>query len=132
MSGDPFASGPGGSSAKITEFEGKLLLLYVKEYLSGENAVKTQDFGEKDVIVADVHDVESGRVEHGVYVFQGRLIGALKRHVGKKPYLARLGKGKEKVKGNYPWEFSDPTAKDKKIAVDYIESLKSDEDSPFA
>lgn len=129
---DPFASGPGGSSANITEFEGKLLLLYPKEYLYGENAVKTQDFGDKDVVVTDVHDLESGQVENGVYVFQGRLIGALKRHVGKRPYLGRLGKGSEKVKGNYPWEFSEPTEKDKKKAREYIANLPKEDDDPFA
>lgn len=132
MSGDPFASGSGTSSANITDFDGKLLLLYVTDYLDGDRRVKTQFSDEpKDVVVADVHDVEAGTVDKDVYIFQGRLIGTLKRHVGRKPYLGRLGKSGTKVKGNAPWEFQEASDKDKTAARKYIDTLKSD-DSPFA
>lgn len=131
MSENPFDSGPvATSSAKITDFDGKLILLYAREYLHGENAVKTADFGEKDAVVVDVHDVEAGTVDKGVYVFQGRLIGDLKRRVGKKPRLARLGRSAEKVKGNKPWEFQEASAADEKKALEYIKTLQSDE-NPF-
>lgn len=133
---DPFASGAGGSGASITDFEGDLLYIVPTEYLSGENAVKTADFGDKDVVVADVHVLDGdnkGAVEEGVYIFQGRLIGRLKRLVGRKPYVGRLGKGKEKVKGNFPWEFSSElTDKERKLAREYHDSLPKDEEDPFA
>lgn len=133
MSGDPFASGSGTSSANITDFDGKLLLLYVTDYLDGDRRIKTQFSDEpKDVVVADVHDVEAGTVESDVYIFQGRLIGALKRHVGKRPYLGRLGKASEKVKGNAPWVLHEADAKDKKKALAYIETLKGGDESPFS
>lgn len=130
MSNDPFATGSGGGSgASVSDLEGKLLLIYGKEYLTD---VKTADFGVKDAVDAEVHVIEDGEVVD-VRFFQGRLIGSLKRHVGKRPYLGRLGKSAEKVKGNRAWEFSDPTDKDKKLAREYIANLPKEEtDDPFA
>lgn len=133
---DPFASGAGGSGANITDFEGSLLYIVPTDYLHGDNAVKTADFGDKDVIVADVHVLDGpdkGAVEKDVYIFQGRLIGRLKRLVGKKPYVGRLGKGKEKVKGNHPWEFSaELTDKERKLAREYHDSLPQEDEDPFS
>lgn len=131
MSDNPFDAGPvNTSSAKPADFDGKLILVYAREYLHGENAIKTADYGEKDVVVADVHDVEAGVVERGVYFFQGRLIGDLKRRIGKKPRLARLGRSDAKVKGNRAWEFKDVSSADEKKALEYIRTLQSDE-NPF-
>lgn len=136
MSQDPFDSGAGGSGANITDFEGALLYIQVTDYLHGENAVKTQDYGDKDAIVATVHVLDGddkGSVEEDVYIFQGRLIGRLKQSMRKgKPFVGRLGKGKEKVKGNHPWEFSKVlTDKEDKIAREYHDSLPKDDVDPF-
>lgn len=137
MSQDPFATGSGGSGANITDFDGALLYIYPKEFRNSKKGegVQTQDYGEKDAVVADIHVLDGddkGTVEENVLVFQGRLIGALRPHAGKRPYVGRLGKGKEKVKGNYPWEFTEPTDKERKLAREYHDSLPQDDEDPFA
>lgn len=128
MSRDPFSSA-GSSSAKITDFEGRLLLLTPTEYLDGENKVNTE-YGEKDVVITDLvaldGDVEE---ESGVYVFQGKLIGALKRKIGKDPVLGRLGKGDPAKKGQAkPWALLPPSDADKELARKY---LASKNENPF-
>lgn len=132
---DPFASG-GSSGANITDFEGKLMLVYGTEYLSGDDAINTE-YGEKDVVVADVIVFDDGgsveTEESGLYIFQGKLIGTLKRHVGKRPYLGRLGKGEASKKGyQKPWAFLDPTDADKAVARKFIEERAAQAEDPFA
>lgn len=130
---DPFASG-GSSGVNVTDFEGKLLLVYGTEYLSGEDAIQTE-YGEKDVVVADivVLDGDDSEEHSGVYIFQGKLIGALKRHVGKRPYLGRLGKGEASKKGyQKPWAFLDPSDADKAVARKFIEERAAQAEDPFA
>jgi hypothetical protein len=126
---DPFASG-GASDVSITDFEGNLLLITPTEFLTGDEAVETQ-FGPKDVVVADVVVLDGDEVEEhsGLYIFQGKLL-FLKRYVGKKPYLGRLGKGDTKVNGNFPWVLEAATEEDKQVAREYLEKRKSDD--PFA
>ncbi len=130
---DPFASG-GSSGVNITDFEGKLLLVYGTEYLSGEDAIQTE-YGEKDVVVADIVVLDGDDTEEhsGVYIFQGKLIGVLKRHVGKRPYLGRLGKGEASKKGyQKPWAFLDPSDADKAVARKFIEERAAQAEDPFA
>lgn len=130
---DPFASG-GNSGVKFTSFEGNLVLVYGTEYLTGDDKVKTEN-GEKDVVVADVVvlDGEEGPEEHsGLYIFPTVLIGTLKRHVGKRPYLGRLTKGSEKKNGNLPWIFQEPTEEDKAAARKYIDEKAAKSEDPFA
>lgn len=122
MSNDPFSNAGSGSGASITDFEGRLLLLTPTEYLDGDDKVKTE-YGDKDVVVTDLVALDGDEVqeESGVYVFQGKLIGALKRNVGKKPVLGRLGRGTPAKKGQAkPWELQPATEADKQIARDYL------------
>ena len=129
---DPFASG-GSSGVNLTDFEGKLLLITGTEHLTGEDKVKTA-FGEKDVVVADVVVLDGDETEEhsGVYGFQSKLIGVFKRHVGKRPFLGRLGKGDTKKNGNYPWELKDPSDADKAVARKYLEDRAAKAEDPFA
>ena len=138
MSQDPFASGAGSSGANITDFEGSLLYIIPKEFHNSKKGegIMTQDYGEKDAVTAEIHVLDGdhkGEVHDNVLVFQGRLLGALRPQVGKRPYVGRLGKGSEKVKGNFPWEFSkELTDKERKLAREYHDNLPKDEDDPFA
>lgn len=130
---DPFATG-GSSGVNITDFEGKLLLVYGTEYLSGDDAIKTE-YGEKDVVVADVVVLDGDNTEEhsGLYIFQGKLIGTLKRHVAKRPYLGRLGKGEATKKGyQKPWAFEDPTEEDKAVAREFVKAREAQAEDPFA
>lgn len=131
---DPFVSG-GSSGVNVTDFEGNLLLIYPTEYLTGDDKVSTE-YGEKDVVIADlvVLDGSEGVEEHsGVYIFQGTLIGGLKRLVNKKPRLGRLGKGEASKKGyQKPWVLLDPTDDDKAVARKFIEERAAQSEDPFA
>jgi len=130
---DPFATG-GSSGVKITDYEGKLLLVYGTEYLDGEDKIKTE-YGERDVVVADVVVLDGDETEElsGVYFFQGGLVGTLKRHVGKRPYLGVLGKKDSKKKGyQKAWAFLDPSDEDKAVARKFIEDRAAQAEDPFA
>lgn len=130
---DPFATG-GSSGVNITDFEGKLLLVYGTEYLSGDDAIKTE-YGEKDVVVADVVVLDGDETEEhsGLYIFQGGLIGTLKRHVGKRPYLGVLGKAEPKKKGyQKAWAFLDPSEEQKDQARKFIKDREAAAEDPFA
>ena len=130
---DPFATG-GSSGVRITDYEGKLLLVYGTEYLDGENKIETA-YGEKDVVVADVVVLDGDNTEElsGVYFFQGGLVGTLKRHVGKRPYLGILGKKDPKQKNFHKaWTFLDPSDADKAAAREFIKAREAAAEDPFA
>src|SRR5690606_5886098 len=97
---DPFASA-GAAGTKITDFEGQLLLLRPTEYITG---MKTEYSDDKDAVVAEVTvlDGPGDQEDIGeVYIFQGGIIGQLKKKIGKKAELVvgSLSKGEDKKKG---------------------------------
>jgi hypothetical protein len=115
------------SGARITDFEGKLLLV---KPTSKEEGISTT-FGPADAIVADVVVLDGGNdweQYSDVYVFQKALQGQLKAKVGSGRYvLGRLGKGTAKPGQSPPWLLEDPTEEDKEAARTY---LKSEEKPP--
>jgi len=130
MSNDPFASA-GSSGVRITDYEGQLLLITPTEYITG---IKTEYNDDKDAVLADfvvLDGKNKGEENSGVYVFPGKLIGALKRRIGANPnmVLGRLGKSKEKTKGNAAWILEPPTEADKKLAREHLAKQPQD---PFA
>lgn len=130
---DPFATG-GSSGVKFTDFEDKLLLIYGTEYLDGDQKMETK-YGKKDVVVADVIVLDGDNTEEhsGVYVFQGGLVGTLKRHVGKRPYLGVLGKKDAKDKNfQKAWAFLDPNDEQKAEAREFIKAREAAAEDPFA
>jgi hypothetical protein len=117
------------SGARITDFEGSLLLV---KPTCEEKEIPTT-FGPADAIVADVVvlDGKEANVEPytDVYVFQKALRGQLKAKIGTGRYvLGRLGKGTAKPGQSPPWILTDPQDKDKDTARVY---LKTVEPPPF-
>ena len=128
MPNDPFDS-PDAGGAKVTDYEGCLLLLTPTEYKTG---IQTT-YGEKDAVATDLvalDETESGDIEeHGdMLLFQGVLIGQTKGKVGRGMVLGRLGKRPPSKPGQNPaWVLLDPTEEDKVTAREYL--AKKD---PFA
>lgn len=112
------------TDVKITDFAGELLLLTPTEYIEEFETT----FGTKDALVSDVVvlSADGGPVEYpDVLIFQGGLIGALKRRVpteGKpgRKMLGVLGKGEAKKGQNAPYVLSSPDDNQKQAARDYL------------
>ena len=123
MAEDPFKD-PSEGGVKITEFEGRLLLLTPTEY---KTEVPTS-FGEKDCVVADIVVLDGDNAPEqldNVYMFQGKLIGATKSAVGKGMILGRLGKEKATKSGySDAWILNDATDDEKQVARDYLAKLE--------
>ena len=103
------------SSFNLADAEGRLVLFKPSEH---RKEVLTQDYGPKDAVAADIVilDGPDAGTEHvDCLFFQSRVIGKLKQRVGGM-VLARVERGKEKVKGNYPWNLEEPSESDKDVA----------------
>lgn len=114
------------SGARITDFEGSLLLV---KPTSRQQGIPTA-YGPADAIVADivVLDGKYANVEPytDVYVFQKALQGQLKAKVGTGRYvLGRLGRGTAKPGQSAPWILQDPTEQDKETARTYLKTVES-------
>lgn len=149
---DEFDTAGSGTQVKLAELIGKTALFMPSEYvpLDRDDAgnvigggVLTTDYGRKDVVITDmvVLDADGGpAVYDDVMIFNAKVIGALKRRVGKK-YLGRVEYGPEKVKGNYPIVLTDPGEDGTQMARDYLAhrtvtaalpSAPDEADDPFA
>lgn len=117
----------GGDSWNLTEEgEGRLILFTPLR----EQDEETSDYGIKKVVVADVVVInekkpEKSEVHDDVYVWGGFLRGSLRPFIGERRVLGRLVKGKEKMKGNYPWLLEDATEAEVELAQEYIASVKA-------
>lgn len=140
MSDDPFAndpfSGPQNDFIKITDPEnvGEVLWITPTRFLE---KIDTSN-GRADAVDADVmvltkegKPLDPPRELKGVRVFGKWLVPSIKRNIGGKPVVGVVFKDEsKKVKGkNAPWVLRDPSADEKKIALAYYETLKSQ--SPF-
>lgn len=118
---DPFDSPSTG--AKITEFEGRLLLIKPTEL---RTEILTS-FGPADAVVADVTPLDgaqAGHTEHGVLVFQKALQGQLRPKIGTDRYvLGRLGRGQAKAGQSAPWVLAEPTEADKQTARNHLNKV---------
>jgi hypothetical protein len=128
---DEFDSAGSGAQVKLAEIIGKTVLFSPTEYVPTEKdvagnviggGVLTKDYGRKDVVLTDmvILDGDNGtEVYDDVMIFNGKVIGALKRRVGRK-YLGVIGQSAEKIKGNYAIEVHEPSEAQKQMARDYL------------
>ena len=129
-----------GSYVAVKDLLGELVLFTPTEYVE---EVKT-DFGDKDAVTTDlvVLTAEGGPAEYtDVMIFQGSLIGALKRKIptGRK-LLGVIAKGEAKKGQNAPYILTAPDDAQIQMARDYeagrkIEPVKPDmtkAEDPFA
>jgi hypothetical protein len=121
MSEDVFGGPASAAGVKVTEFEGRLLLITPKSH---EESIQT-DFGEKDAVkctlaVLDEKDASKSESYDDVLLFQARLIGQTKPAIGKRLVLGRLGKGEAKKGQSAPWQLEDPSEDDKVVARKYL------------
>lgn len=109
-----------GPYVAIKELLGELVLFTPTEYVE---ETKT-DFGDKDAVTTDlvVITAEGGPAEYtDVMIFQGSLIGQLKRKIaGGRKLLGVLAKGEAKKGQNAPYVLEAPTDEQKQMARDYL------------
>ncbi len=120
----------GGDGWKITADENRGALLLITPLRT--QTAETRDWGEKEVVVADVVVLNEKKPEKSeehaeVFIFSGYLKGALKGYIGERRVLGRLRNTedttKKKDKGNYYWELEDATEKDIAVARAYMAAL---------
>lgn len=116
---DEFDKPGTASNVEWEEYLGKLLIIWP---ISKEANVKTQDYGEKDAIRADMAIVDGADGPEelpDILIFPLVLQGQLRRKMGK-TVLGRLGQGEAKAKQKPPWKLQDATEADEKLARDYL------------
>lgn len=118
------------SGAKITNFEGCLLLLQPTEYRENIGT----SFGPADAVVTQVAVLDgqdAGQEHSGVLIFQKALMGQLRPKVGSGRYvLGRLGRGIAKAGQSAPWMLLDPSDADKEAARAHLNKATADQ-PPF-
>lgn len=122
---------PGGNRIEWADYLGKLLLIWP---LSQET-VKTEDYGEKDAIRADivVVDGDDGPEDlPDILIFPLVLQGKVRRHINTgKCVIGRLGQGKPKLnsrgeeKQKPPWDLLRATDEDRMLARKYLAEGKA-------
>jgi hypothetical protein len=109
-----------GAYVAVKDLLGELVLFSPTEHVE---EVQT-DFGTKDAVLTDlvVITAEGGPAEYtDVMIFQGSLIGQLKRKIaGQKKLLGRIDKGEAKKGQNAPYILTAPSDEDKQLARDYL------------
>jgi hypothetical protein len=109
-----------GAYVAVKDLLGELVLFSPTEHVE---EVQT-DFGTKDAVLTDlvVITAEGGPAEYtDVMIFQGSLIGQLKRKIaGSKKLLGRIDKGEAKKGQNAPYILTAPSDEDKQLARDYL------------
>lgn len=118
------------SGAKITDFEGMLLLCTPTSFMEG---IPTT-FGPADAVettVAVLDGAKAGEAHAAVRVFQKALIGQLRPKVGSgRMILGRLGRGQAKAGQSAPWVLHDPTDADKQTARNHLARAAAAADTP--
>lgn len=109
-----------GTYVAVKDLLGELVLFSPTEYVE---EVKT-DFGDKDAVITDlvVLTAEGGPTEYqDVMIFQGSLIGQLKRKIqGGRKLLGVIAKGEAKKGQNAPYILASPDDAQKQMARDYL------------
>ena len=126
-------AGGGGWKLASDDNDGELFLITPLR----KETVNTTEYGEKEVIVADIVKLNEKKPEKSeehedVYIFQRYVQGALRGYIGERRVLGRLQNtedttGAKSQGGGYYWELEDADADDVKVARAYLESL-----DPFA
>lgn len=126
-----------GAYVAVKDLLGDLVLFSPTEYVE---EVKT-DFGDKDAVITDlVVLTQEGTPEYqDVMIFQGSLIGQLKRKItGGRKLLGVIAKGEAKKGQNAPYILAAPTDEQKQAARDYLagrtveQATAPEQDDPFA
>ncbi len=110
-----------GSYVAMKDLLGELVLFTPTEYVE---EVQT-DFGTKDAVLTDLVVLSQGGTEYSdVMVFQGSLIGQLKRKIptGRK-LLGVVAKGEAKKGQNAPFILEAPTDEQQQTARNYLAGL---------
>lgn len=122
------ATGGDGFKAESEDNVGKLFIITPLR----TDSVKTDDYGDAEVIVADVVVVNEKKPEkseehESVFFFGGWTKGALRGYIGERKVLARLGqdasKTKSKAKGAFAWVLEDADDDDLALARTYLDSV---------
>jgi hypothetical protein len=124
------APNTGGDGFKLEHEDnvGKLFLITPLR----TDSVKTEDYGETEVIVCDVVELNEKKpakseLHENVFVFGGWVKGALRGYIGERKVLSRLGqdasKTKSKAKGAFAWVLEDGDDDDIAIATEYIDQV---------
>lgn len=121
-----------GAYVAVKDLLGELVLFTPTEYVEEQPT----DFGTKDAVITDVVvlTAEGGPAEYSdVMIFQGALIGQLKRKIpaGRK-LLGRIAKGEAKKGQNAPYILEAPSDADKQIARNYLAGVKIEDAAPEA
>lgn len=118
------------SGAKITDFEGMLLLCTPTGFVEG---ILTT-YGPADAVettVAVLDGAKSGEAHASVRIFQKALIGQLRPKVGSgRMVLGRLGRGVAKAGQSAPWILQDPSDADKQTARTHLTRAAAASDTP--
>jgi hypothetical protein len=121
---DPFNDPAAGSGVKITEFDGRLLLVTPVGYEEEVDTVHgKKDAVRANVVVIDEKAPTASERHDDVLIFQGNLIGATKRYVGKGMVVGRLGLGEAKPGKNAPWLLNTATDDEKTLVRTYLTSI---------
>lgn len=108
-----------GSYVAVKDLLGELVLFTPSEYVE---EVKT-DFGEKDAVITDLVVLSGEEIPEyqDVMIFQGSLIGQLKRKIqGERKLLGVIAKGEAKKGQNAPFILAAPDEDQKQMARDYL------------
>ena len=127
----PSEAPAGGDSWKLEsdDNDGALLLFTPLR----KEIVKTNEYGDKEVIVADVVEINEKKpeksVEHSeVYVWAAWVQGSLRGFIGERRVLGVLDKAADKKSGRgYVWKLQDADSDQVKAAEAYLASV-----DPFA
>ena len=117
-----------GDTAKSGKNDGELMLITPLR----KEMVKTERYGEKEVIVADVVHLNRKKpaesVEHeNVYIWGAWLQGSLRSYIGNAQVLGTVAKTEDSTSGTgYVWKLEDADNADIDVAEAYLASL-----SPF-
>lgn len=108
-----------GDKFVVADHIGALCLFFVHDV---RQAINT-GYGDKEAVACDVHVLEgadAGEIYSDSLIFQGALIGSLRRAAGGDPVLARIGQGVAKPGQNAPYILTEFTPQDAAKAEAYL------------
>ena len=108
-----------GDKFNVSEHVGSLCLFFVHDVRQG---IMTT-FGEKEAVACDIHVLDgphAGEISSDALIFQGALIGSLRRAAGGDPVLGRIGQGVSKPGQQAPYILSEFTGDDAAKAETYL------------
>ena len=108
-----------GDRFTVADHVGSLCLFFVHEVRQG----LPTSFGDREAVACDVHVLEgqdAGEIFQDCLIFQGGLIGSLRRAAGGDPVLGRIAQGIAKPGQNAPYILSEFTPADAAKAEAYL------------